>query len=93
MKKELPKFKNEDEERDFWATHDSTDYFDWTKAIHNPVFPNLKRTTKLISIRMPQSAIQELKMIADKMDVPYQSLIKIYVAEGLKKERREYTRK
>lgn len=85
--KNLPKFKNEDEEKEFWATHDSTDYFDWKKAIVNPSFPNLKPTTKLISIRMPEFTIRELKMTANKLDIPYQSLIKTYVAEGLKKEK------
>lgn len=87
MKKKLPKFKNEDEERKFWATHDSTDYIDWDKAIVNPSFPNLKPTTKLISIRIPKFTISELKMTANKLDIPYQSLIKTYVAEGLKKEK------
>jgi len=87
MKKKLPKFKNEEQERKFWATHDSTDYFDWGKAIVNPSFPNLKPTAKLISIRMPEFTIRELKMTANKLDIPYQSLIKTYVAEGLKKEK------
>jgi predicted DNA binding CopG/RHH family protein len=63
-----------------------TEYIDWSKAIVNPSFPNLKPTAKLISIRMPEMTISQLKMIANKMDVPYQSLIKTYVAEGLKRE-------
>ncbi len=69
--KEIPKFKTEDEEREFWATHDSTDYFDWTKA-ERVVFPNLKPTTRTISLRLPNSMIDGLKVAANKRDVPYQ---------------------
>lgn len=85
--KKIPEFKNEDEEFDFWSSHDMTDYFDVNKAIVNATFPNLKPTTKLISIRMPVFTISELKSIANQMDVPYQSLIKTFVAEGLRKTR------
>lgn len=89
MKKKLkliPRFKNEDEERDFWAVHDSTDYFDWDKAIINPKFPNLKPSTRTITIRIPDSLFYDLKMLANKKDVPYQSLLKIYLAEKVKEE-------
>lgn len=89
MKKKLkpiPRFKNEDKERDFWATHDTTEYFDTDKAIVNPVFPNLKPSTRTITIRMPDSLFYDLKMLANKKDVPYQSLLKIYLAEKVKEE-------
>lgn len=84
--KPIPKFKNEDEERDFWATHDTTEYFDWTHAIVNPRFPNLKPSTKTITIRMPASLIDEIKILANKKDVPYQSLLKVFLAEKIREE-------
>ncbi|MBI4225606.1 BrnA antitoxin family protein [Candidatus Roizmanbacteria bacterium] len=89
MKKKLkaiPKFKSEDEERDFWATHDTTEYFDLDKAIVNPIFPNLKPSTRTITIRIPDSLFYDLKMLANKKDVPYQSLLKINLAEKVKEE-------
>lgn len=82
----IPKFKNEDEEDEFWATHDSTDYVDWSKAILNPVFPNLKLSTKSITIRVPESLLHSLKMLANKKDVPYQSLVKIFLDEKIREE-------
>jgi len=84
--KKIPKFENEDEERDFWGTHDTTDYFDMDTA--EPVsFPNLKLTpTKSISIRLPEKLIFQLKTLANKNDVPYQSLMKIFLAERVEKE-------
>lgn len=85
--KKIPKFKNEDEERDFWATHDSTDYFDWSKAIRGVKFPNLKPSTKTISIRLPQYLLDDLKIMANKIDVPYQSYIKIILNERLQQEK------
>jgi predicted DNA binding CopG/RHH family protein len=85
--KQRPDFKNEDEEREFWATHSPLDYFDLSTA-RQVSFPNLKRTTKSISIRLPESLIDELKVLANKMDVPYQSLAKIYLARGVALERR-----
>ena len=85
--KQIPKFKNEDEERDFWATHSPLDYFDLSTA-RRMTFPNLKRTTKSISIRLPESLIDDLKVLANKMDVPYQSLIKMYLARDVAMERR-----
>lgn len=84
--KPIPKFKNEDEEEDFWATHDSTDYVDWSKAIINPVFSNLKPSTKTITIRVSESLLNSLKMIAHKKDVPYQSLVKIFLDEKVREE-------
>ncbi len=84
--KAIPKFKNEDEEAEFWATHDSTDYINWGKAIVNPSFPNLKMSTKTITIRVTESLLDSLKMIANKKDVPYQSLVKMYLDEKVKEE-------
>ena len=83
--KKIPKFRNEDEERDFWASHDSTDYIDWSAA-KKVVMPNLKPTLKTISIRLPEIMIEELKLIANKRDVPYQSLMKMFLAERVEQE-------
>ena len=85
--KPTPKFKNEDEERDFWAKADTSQYFDWNKA-EPVVFPNLKRSTRSVSIRLTESLINYLKMLANKKDVPYQSLMKIFLAERVEKELR-----
>lgn len=84
----IPKFKNEDDERKFWATHDSTEYVDWSKAIKNPVFPNLKPSTQTISLRLPKYLLERIKELANSRDVPYQSLMKIFLAERVKKEYR-----
>jgi predicted DNA binding CopG/RHH family protein len=83
--KEIPKFKNEDEEREFWSKHDSTDFFDWDKS-EIAIFPNLKPTTRTISLRLPSSMLERLKVAANKRDVPYQSLIKMFLKERLDKE-------
>jgi predicted DNA binding CopG/RHH family protein len=80
--KVLPKFANEQEERAFWENQDSVDYVDWTKA-KNVRLPNLKPTTKAISIRLPVDMIEKLKVAANKKDVPYQSLVKIWIDEKL----------
>ena len=88
--KEIPLFENEDEEREFWATHDSTDYIDWDKAEKNPVFPRLKPSTRPVSIRLPESLIAQLKMLANKRDIPYQSLVKTFLAEKVKEELAPY---
>ncbi len=85
MDKQIPKFKNEDEEREFWATHDSTDYIKWDKA-EKITFSNLKPSVKKISLRLPETMIEELKLLANKRDVPYQSLLKIFLAERIEKE-------
>ena len=78
----------EDRERKFWAAHDSTDLVDWSRA-QRPSFPNLKPSVRTISLRLPQSMLEELKNIANKRDVPYQSLIKIFLAERIVRERKE----
>ena len=85
MPKSLPEFQTEDEEREFWATHDSTDYVDWDRA-QTTVFPKLKPSTKTISLRMPESMLDELKLLANKRDVPYQSLIKVFLRERIDSE-------
>ena len=85
MKKKNPKFKSEDQEREFWAKHDSADFVDWKKA-RRAAFPNLKPSLKTISLRLPESMLQELKLLANKRGVPYQSLLKIYLAERIHKE-------
>lgn len=74
--KPIPNFKSEDEERDFWATHDSTEYIDWSQAIVNPVFPNLKPSNKTITLRLPESLLNRIKQEANKRDLPYQSYLK-----------------
>lgn len=84
-KKQIPAFKSEEEEREFWASHDSTDYIDWDKA-ERVTLSNLKPSTKKISLRLPASMIEELKLLANKRDVPYQSLLKIFLAERIEKE-------
>ena len=86
-KKHIPSFKNEDEERAFWKTHDSTEFIDWSKA-KKAVFPNLKPSTKTISLRLPESIIAALKLLANKRDVPYQSLLKVFLAEKVDQEMR-----
>jgi len=85
MKKRVPKFKNEDEEREFWVTHDSMEFVDWKKA-KRAVLPNLKPSIKTISLRLPESMLEELKLLANKRDVPYQSLLKIFLSERIQKE-------
>ena len=82
---EPPKFSSEGEERDFWASHDSTDYVDWSKA-RLASFPNLKPSTETISLRLPESLLGDLKILANRMDVPYQSLLKVYLAERVDQE-------
>jgi predicted DNA binding CopG/RHH family protein len=83
--KDIPKFKSEDEEREFWATHDSTEYINWDKA-EIQTFPKLKPSTKTISLRLPEHLLDELRSIANKRDVPYQSLIKIFLKERIDQE-------
>ena len=85
MKKQKLKFKNEDLERNFWSKHDSTDYIDWKKA-KRAIFPKLKPSVKTISIRLPEIMLEELKLLANKRDVPYQSLLKIFLAEKIESE-------
>lgn len=78
--KPVPRFKTEAEERKFWETHDSTDYVDWSKA-ERARLPNLKPSTTAISIRLPVGLLEQIKIAANKRDVPYQSLIKMWLAE------------
>ena len=85
MKKAIRKFKIEDAERHFWASHDSTDYIDWRKA-RRSTLPNLKPSSQTISLRLPKPMLERLKTLANKRDVPYQSLLKIFIAERLKEE-------
>ena len=84
--KKLPKFKNEEEESEFWATHDSTEYVDWSKG-QFMTFPNLKPSTRTISVRLPVSLIEDLKSIANVRDVPYQSLMKMFLIDKVRQER------
>ena len=85
MKKKIPKFANEDAERKFWAEHDSSEYIDWSEA-KRVIFPNLKPSTKTISLRLPESLLDQLKLLAHKRDVPYQSLLKVFLAERVEQE-------
>ena len=81
-KRKPPIFKSEKAEREFWQENDSTEYVDWSKASHAD-FPNLKPSTKTISLRLPEPLLNEIKVVANKNDVPYQSLMKIMLAEKL----------
>ncbi len=83
--KQIPKFESEEEERRFWLEHDSTEYVDWSKA-RVGLFPNLKPSTKTISLRLPESMLAALKLLANKWDVPYQSLVKVFLSERIESE-------
>jgi len=83
----IPNHRSEDRERDFWADHDSTDLIEWDRA-KSVVLPKLKPSTKTISIRLPESLLHALKTLANKRDVPYQSLLKIFLAERVAAERK-----
>lgn len=83
--KKLPKFKNEDEEREFWAEHEFSDYLDQFEPVKLNL-SELKPSTKSITVRMPESLLAQLKKLAHKKDVPYQSLMKVFLAERVKKE-------
>jgi predicted DNA binding CopG/RHH family protein len=85
MSKKIPKFKNEDRERQFWSKHDSTDYIDWKKS-KRVVLDKLQPSVRTISVRLPEMMVEELKMLANKRDVPYQSLLKIFLAERIEAE-------
>ena len=90
MKKKIPEFKGEDDEREFWATADSTEYLDWTAGKRRKLV-NLKPSLKTISLRLPVSMIEDLKVLANRRDVPYQSLLKVFLAERLARERKALT--
>lgn len=83
--KPIPDFQNEDEEREFWSTHDTTEHLDWDKA-EEVVLPNLKPSTRTISLRLPDFMLNELRLLANRRDVPYQSLIKIFLKERIDQE-------
>src|SRR6267142_864031 len=85
-RKAIPTFRSEAEERTFWETHDTSPFVDWGKA-RVAVFPNLKPSTETISLRLPAALLAELKALANKRDVPYQSLLKVFLAERLDRER------
>ncbi|MBU1052599.1 MAG: BrnA antitoxin family protein [Proteobacteria bacterium] len=85
MKRKIPKFNSEAEERLFWQNNDSAEYIDWSDA-EEAIFSRLKPSTKTISIRLPESMIEELKLLANKRDVPYQSLLKIFLSERIDSE-------
>ena len=85
MKKRIPKFKNEDEERDFWSENDSSEYLNW-KSAERVLFPNLRPSTKAISLRLPESLLDALRQMANDRDVPYQSLIKIFLQEQIEQD-------
>ena len=87
--KKLPEFHTESEEQEFWGRNDSTNYIDWKKA-KRAVFYSLKPSLKTISLRLPESMIEDLKLLANRKDVPYQSLIKIYLAERIGKEMKSF---
>ena len=87
--KKIPKFKTEAAEQKFWAEHDSTEYVDWSKA-KRAVFPNLKPSTKTISLRLPETMLEELKALANKRDVPYQSLLKVFLSEKIDSEMQKH---
>ena len=87
MKNKVPKFKSEDQERDFWSNRDSAEYIDWEKAKRLSL-PNLKPSTRTISVRLPESMLDDLKMLANKKDIPYQSLLKVFLSERIKDELR-----
>ena len=84
MKNKLPNFKSEQEEREYWEKNDSADFVNWTKA-QRVIFPNLKPSTTAISIRLPDSLLAQIKQAANKRDIPYQSLIKVWLSEKVSK--------
>ena len=86
--KTIPKFKNEDEERDFWDKVNSSEYFDWNKG-YRAKFPNLKLSTETISLRVPKGLLDDIKIQANRRDVPYQSLIKIYLDKAVREDQKQ----
>ncbi len=90
--KEIPTFQSEEEEREFWASHDSTEYIDWDDA-DEVIFSQLKPSTRTISLRLPELMLNELRLIANKRDIPYQSLIKLFLKERIDEELKSYSGK
>ena len=88
--KPIPRFDNEAQEQEFWSTHDSTDYVDWSKA-QRITFGRRKPSTQKISIRLPEALLEDLKLLANKRDVPYQSLLKIFLVERVTQELRSHS--
>ena len=88
--KPIPKFNTEAQEQEFWSAHDSTGYVDWSKA-QRITFGRLKPSTQTISIRLPEALLEDLKLLANKRDVPYQSLLKIFLAERVAQELRSHS--
>ena len=88
--KSLPKFRNEQEEREFWTTHDTTQYFDCSKSnrVDIEFDRDIEAPVKSISLRLPREMLNQLKVLANKKDIPYQSLIKVYLAEKIAEERK-----
>lgn len=86
-RKPIPAFQSEEEAGAFWQTHDTTEYVDWSQA-RRVTFPNLRPSTTTISLRLPQGLLDELRVLANERDVPYQSLLKVFLAERVAKERR-----
>jgi predicted DNA binding CopG/RHH family protein len=84
--KKVPEFKSEEEEFEFWSTADSTEYVDWSKA-ERAKLVNLKPTLRTISVRLPVAMVEDLKILANQRDVPYQSLLKVFLAERLEREK------
>ncbi len=89
MKKRVPIFKSERAEQKFWASHDSVDYIDWRDA-RRVILPKLKPSSQTISLRLPKPMLDLLKLLANKRDVPYQSLLKMFLADRLKAEREDH---
>ncbi len=87
--KPIPKFASDEEAGAFWMTHDTTDYIDWSKG-RKVSFPNLKPSTQTISLRLPLGMLDELRALANERDVPYQSLMKVYLADRIAEERGQY---
>ena len=85
MSNPIPEFNNEDEEREYWANQDSSEVLDWKQA-QRAIFPNLKPTLKSISLRLPESMLDELRQLANERDIPYQSLIKHFLRERIDQE-------
>jgi predicted DNA binding CopG/RHH family protein len=88
--KPIPKFETEAQEQEFWSAHDSTDYVGWSEA-QRITFGRLKPSTQTISIRLPETLLEDLKLLANKRDVPYQSLLKIFLAERVTQELRSHS--
>ena len=89
QRKPIPQFENEAQEQEFWSARDSTDYVDWSQA-QRGTFGRLKPSTQTISLRLPVALLEDLKLLANKRDVPYQSLVKIFLAERVAQEQRSH---